>query len=299
LDNLVQMNYNPRETSKTLRLLKVRSFLLGMPRYQWTQATFDRYLKEGRGHGEGKDYQPWLTVRDVSSRGRSSREAGWKTGREHHLLSDHERRLFYLFEWFDKVKDIKEQFPLINPESVMKIAEEIGWKYPKDSKSGVPYVLTTDFMLTVQKDGESTSVARTVKTTAELEKKSVVERLEVERRYFLAEGIDWKVVTEKEIPKLLAENVEWIHPAYWLEETNEMSIEDLKSLAEILKSTLQNNVSTINKITTALDKEQNLEMGTSLSLFKHLVARKEVVMDMLNTKISSCPSAKEIQGIVY
>ncbi|MGG6297980.1 TnsA endonuclease C-terminal domain-containing protein [Leptolyngbya sp. AN02str] len=270
-----------------------------MPRHPWTQATLDRYIKEGRGQGEGKSYQPWLTVRDVSSRGRSSREAGWKTGRDHHLLSDHERRLFYLFEWSDKVKDIKEQFPLINLESVVKIAEEIGWKYPKDLKSGVPYILTTDFMLTVQQDGKPVSIARTVKTTAELEKKSVAERLEVERRYFLAEGIDWKVVTEKEIPKLLADNVEWIHSAYWLEETNEMSIEDLKSLAKVLKHRLQNNASTINKITAALDKEQNLEMGTSLSLFKHLVARKEVVMDILNTKISSCPSAKEIQRIIY
>lgn len=299
MDNLVRLNYNFRETSKTLHLLKVRRFFIGMSRRQWTQATLERYIREGRGQGEGKDYQPWLTVRDVSSRGRSSREAGWKTSRDHHLLSDHERRLFYLFEWSDKVKDIKEQFPLINLESVMKIAEEIGWKYPKDPKSGVPYVLTTDFMLTVQQDGKSTSVARTVKITAELEKKSVAERLEVERRYFLAEGIDWKVVTEKEIPKLLAENVEWIHPTYWLEETDEMSTEALEALAEILKCKLQNSVSTINEITTALDKEQNLEMGTSLSLFKHLVARKEVVMDMLNIKISSCPSAKEIKGIIY
>ncbi|MBW4419914.1 MAG: TnsA endonuclease C-terminal domain-containing protein [Myxacorys californica WJT36-NPBG1] len=266
---------------------------------KWTQATFDRYIKEGRGQGEGENYKPWLTVRDVSSRGRSSREVGWKTNRDHHLLSDHERRLFYIFEWSENIIDIREQFPLSKLNLAMEVADEIEWKYPKDSESGVPYVLTTDFMLTVKQNGKSVPMARTVKMTQELEKKSVAERLEVERRYYLAEGIDWDVITEKGIPKLLAENIEWIHSAYWLEVTPEMNIEELKSLAKTLKVRLQESDLTINQITKALDNEQNLEMGTSLYLFKHLVARKEIVMDILNTKISSCPSAKAIQRIIH
>lgn len=105
---------------------------------KWTQATIDRYIKEGRGQGEGKDYKPWITVRDVSSRGRSSRPPSWKTNREHHLLSDNEKRLFYLFEWSESITDIREQFPLSNLDLATKIADEMGWKYPKDSESGIP-----------------------------------------------------------------------------------------------------------------------------------------------------------------
>ena len=45
---------------------------MGRSRREWTQATFDRYLKEGRGQGSAKDYKPWHRVREVPSKGRSS-----------------------------------------------------------------------------------------------------------------------------------------------------------------------------------------------------------------------------------
>jgi hypothetical protein len=65
----------------------------------------------------------------------------------HHFLSDHERRLFYLFEWSDIVVDIREQFPLLDLDKLMSIASDMGFKYPTDPVSGTPYVLTTDFNL--------------------------------------------------------------------------------------------------------------------------------------------------------
>jgi hypothetical protein len=62
---------------------------------EWTEAKFERYKKEGRGQGTGKDYVPWIKVQDFPSNGRSHRVPGWKTGRIHHLLSDQEKRTFY------------------------------------------------------------------------------------------------------------------------------------------------------------------------------------------------------------
>ncbi|MGQ4650349.1 TnsA endonuclease C-terminal domain-containing protein [Lyngbya aestuarii] len=106
-------------------------------------------------------------------------------------------------------------------------------------------------------------------------------------------------MTEKHIPRLLAENVGWVHPDYWLEATPEMDVAELRSLASTLKFRLQESDATINKVTTALDCEMNIESGTSLRLFKHMVARKEIVMDMLGTKISSCPSTKAIKRIIF
>lgn len=272
---------------------------MGRRRDSWTQATCDRYIKEGRGKGEGKDYKPWLTVRDVSSKGRSARVPGWKTGREHHFLSDHERRLFYFCEWSDVVMDIREQFPLLNLDLALKIAEEMEWKYPRDSESNTPYILTTDFMLTLKQNGKRSQLAFAVKTAKDLEKQSVAARLEIEKRYFTAEGTEWAIITDKEIPKLLAENVEWVHSAYWLETTADMDAQNLKDVSSILKFRLQESDLPINQVTTALDKEMNLEPGTALYLFKHLVARKEIIMDMLGTKISACPSTQEIKRIVF
>jgi TnsA endonuclease N terminal len=125
----------------------------------------------------------------------------WKTDRVHHFLSDHETRLFYLFEWSDEIVDIREQFPLLNLELAMKIADEMGWSYPRDSKTNVPYVLTTDFMLTVKRDGRLVKVARTFKEAKELDTDSVAARLELERRCYLVEETDWDVLTEIRILK--------------------------------------------------------------------------------------------------
>ena len=71
-----------------------------------------KWIKEGRGAGSGKGYQPWLTVRDLPSAGRSHRIWGFQTQRTHHLLSDLELATFFLFDWNPSVTDIREQYPL-------------------------------------------------------------------------------------------------------------------------------------------------------------------------------------------
>lgn len=266
---------------------------------EWTQAKFERYKKEGRGRGSGKDYKPWLTIQDFSSKGRSSRTPGWKTNRVHHFFSDHEKRLFYLFEWSDTVTDIREQFPLSDLDLAMSIATDMGVKYPIDTQSRTPYVLTSDFMLTVNHNGKQVQIARTVKQSTELEKKRVNEKLEIERQYYLAKGIDWGIITEKEILRRLAENVEWVHSAYRLEANSEMDVAQLRELSTILKSKLQEEDTTINRITTALDKEMNINPGTSLYVFKHLIAKKEIIVDLLEIKLSACPSTQVIKKIIF
>ncbi len=84
-------------------------------------------LKEGRGSGdgEGSAYKPWINVQDFASLGRATKAPGWKTERSCQFLSDNELR--YL-EWSDIVTDIREQFPLLEIEKALKIAEEIGVK---------------------------------------------------------------------------------------------------------------------------------------------------------------------------
>ncbi|MFW9777160.1 TnsA endonuclease C-terminal domain-containing protein, partial [Brucella melitensis] len=72
-----------------------------------------------------------------------------------------------------------------------------------------------------------------------------------------------------------------------------------RNMANILKSRLQESDVSINRITTALDKNMNIESGTSIYLFRHLIAWKEIIMDMLANKISSCPYSKEIKEIIF
>lgn len=269
-------------------------------RREWTQAKFERYCKEKRGEGSGESYKPWITIQDFPSRGRSTRTSGWKTNRVHHFLSDHEKRLFYLFEWSDIVVDIREQFPLLDLDLAMSIATEMGYKYPMHNDT--PHIFTTDFMLTVKQGKRKVEKARTVKPSKELGKKSVAEKFELERRYYERKGIDWGIITEKDIPMNLVDNIDWIHSAYKLEPTAGMDVDQMQEIAIILKSQLNsksNDNIAINKVTTTLDTEMNIEAGTSLYLFRHLIAKKEIIIDMMSNKISGISSTTELQKIIY
>ncbi len=56
-------------------------------------------------------------------------------------------------------------------EETIVIADELGIKHPVDPKTNEPIVMTTDFLLTVDKGEGIVEVARTVKTKDELYKK--------------------------------------------------------------------------------------------------------------------------------
>lgn len=267
-------------------------------KYAFDESKIKRFIKEGRGQGQGKDYKPWLTAHDVPSTGRITRVTGWRTGRIRHFLSDHETRLFYLLEWANNVVDIREQYPLLERDITQRIAEEIGVRHPTDPSTGVPVVLTTDVLISLLIDGKLIEVARTVKPADKLNDLRVIEKLEIERRYWEAKGVDWGIITEKEIPKVLAKNIEIIHPFYWLEPTTELDIPHLLSLASKLKRRLQGATGSIIQVADDLDTEMNLSEGTSLYLFKHLVARKEILLDMTR-KLNFAQPAREIKSILF
>ena len=82
-----------------------------------------RFVACGRGQGTGVSYLPWLLVRDVPSKGLSTRIEGWKTGRIHHFLSELELMYYYVLEWSKIVLDIREQYPLLPLEETISIAQ--------------------------------------------------------------------------------------------------------------------------------------------------------------------------------
>lgn len=161
----------------------------------------ERHIANGFGAGAGAEYVPWLRVQDVPSMGRSWKIQGIKIDRIHHLFSDLERAYFLLCEFSEDVVDIREQYPLLPLGNTQAIASAIGVRYPRYQATSVPLVMTTDFMLTVkQPNGDLKSVARTIKYQQDLQGKDCVrtlEKLEVERRFWMSQGVDWNIVTEE------------------------------------------------------------------------------------------------------
>lgn len=263
--------------------------------YNMNQDKIDQYIKEGRGKGEKENYKPWVTVRDLASLGRVSQCFSWKTGRPHDFLSDHERRYFYLMLWSDTVIDIREQYPILDVEATINISEDKNIRYPEDIKSKTPMVLTTDFMLTVLQDGKEINIARTIKPSKDLDKKRVIEKFEIERAYYEMKGIDWQIVTEREIPNIFSLNVEWVYSAHKLEATNDLSIDILKNYSMILRENLfKYPKEKLQKLLTAMDKDMNFDDGTFLYLLKHLISTKQIKVIDMNKKINISATIQDI-----
>lgn len=249
----------------------------------WNENKYNRFVKEGRGQGAGKEYKPWLTIQDFPSMGRVSRILGWKSGRVHHLFSDLQARYFYMLEWEDTVVDIREHFPLLDLEDTLQQKSDLNFKLFTDKESGYPYTLSTNFLITINRtDGVNLHLARSIKMASELEKKKTLERLEIERRYWEEKGIDWGVVTQKEISNSLAKNVEWVHSCLYSYAERGFTQDELIYLGNALIERLVDAKHSIRKITADFDKEFNYDSGTGLFVFKFLVASKQIGIDMTN-----------------
>lgn len=185
-----------------------------MRRSPITNDGIDRWKAQGLGFGEGLTYKPWIDVRCFSSRGRMSRRLGVTTGRMHHLFSDNEDHFFLMADYASSVVDIREQFPLLPESSTQEIAQSMEIRHPKYPYSTTPLVMTTDFLLTVvDKSGSHALNAWSLKSADELQgrnRKSVLAKLEIERRYWLRRGVPWRLFTNEDFDQTLIDNLDWL-----------------------------------------------------------------------------------------
>lgn len=257
---------------------------------EWNQAKIQKYIKEGRGQGTGKEYQPWVRISDYSSKGRASRILGIKTNRIHHLQSDNQLRAFLIYEFSSKILDIRESYPLLDVMEIIDDKENLRFDKFCDKETGEQIIICTNFLLTVKEpDGKEKFIARTVKNTSELNKKITMEKLEIERRYWLQRGIEWKIVTEKQLPKQIAKNIEWVR-----ETLLEDGVTDKEPLSKVLLTYLLNNMETpIKELLKLFDKSEAVADGTGLYLLRYLIAKKEIKVNMIE-KINLYQKARDI-----
>ena len=187
-----------------------------------TEADIARHVKEGFGQGEGASYKPWIRVQDVSSKGRSRKVPGTKSGRLHHTLSDLEYNYLLLLEFSDEVVDIREQYPLFPTSRTRNIAADMGIRYPMYVGTQLPFVITSDFVVTIQDSpGAKRRLAvRTCKYESELADSKVgprvIEKLELEKALWADQGVtDWKIVTERVLSPILRANLDWLYQSTW------------------------------------------------------------------------------------
>lgn len=225
---------------------------------------------EGYGRGEGRGYRPWLQAHDVPSKGVTFRMDGRKTGRRHVLFSTIERDAFLTAQWLDDVVDIREQFPLWPLDETEAIAEELGVNHPAHPKGGA-VLMTTDFLLTTR-GGRLEAVA--IKPADKLSERRVLEKLEIERRYWRRHDVPWSIVTERELPEALASNLVWIDDYY---EITPETIEpqQIPRIEAYLfdRLTVANDIP-LNRVCAEADDRLGRSPGTCLAVIRHALARK-------------------------
>lgn len=247
----------------------------------------ERHITNGFGAGAGADYVPWLRVQDVPSMGRSWKIQGVRIDRVYHLLSDLERAYFLVCEFSEDVVDIREQYPLLPVESTQAIARAIGVPYPRYKSTSVPMVMTTDFLLTVkQPNGDLKSVARTIKYQQDLQGEGcarTLEKLEVERRFWMSQGVDWNIVTEEFFTPDLIMNLSLLRKYAKLPRAL-MDVSLHSEFVEILESIKTCPWSTSESL-RKIARQLSIPYSESRDIFFNLIWRKVITLDLSSSPL--------------
>ncbi|WP_224958707.1 TnsA endonuclease N-terminal domain-containing protein [Geomonas subterranea] len=192
-----------------------------------------------------------------------------------------------VFEWSERIADIREQYPLQQEETI-EIAARLGIVHPIKPGTGDLAVLTTDFLLDVLVDGRVVMVARAVKLSEDLNDFRVIEKLEIERTYWRERKIDWGIITpNRDFPKNLARNVAWVHTAFYADDAPcRLTEEIIRQVEEALYEQVAVNSSTpLSHVALTLDENLGLPVGACLWIVRHLIATRKWNVDM-NQKLT-------------
>lgn len=240
-------------------------------------------IAHGYGRGLGLEYKPWISGHEFASRGIYVRLKGRTVPRLYCFMSRLEADAFILYDCSQEVTDILEQYYL-TLEETLEIADGLRIAHPRSGKYF--NAVTTDLL--VQKDGQW--IARSVKTSRDLENERTLEKLEIERVYFSRRGIDWKIITEKELNRTLVQNLNWL----WYGESPDSVIADHQLLLDAEAAFLElyeiENLP-FPHLVDEIESRFSLTTGSAVCVFKSLIRRGIIQVDltkplnMLNPRI--------------
>lgn len=248
-------------------------------RFAVTEERIVGWHKEGRGTGEGSSYKPWIKVTDISSSGRSHRFFGATARRQHHLLSDLEHAFCLEADWHQDVLDIREQFPLPREET-RALAADMQTRHPRDGK--VDIVMTTDLLLNVRGPGDDRErlVALCVKPSEKLSDRRVLEKLEIERRYWVTRGATFRVVTELQRSRRRVMTLRRLAAARRLDILDEGEPHWLGICAMVFGALPHARAASLTAFCTELDGHNGWADGSALFAVGHLAAMRIVCIDI-------------------
>ena len=245
---------------------------MGKKRSVNTFSSVSRKISQGYGRGEQLTYKPWLSGHEFASRGMYIRLIGRTIPRIYSFMSRLEADAFILYDCMDDVNDILEQYYL-TLEETLEIADLLNIKHPTSGKYYNP--LTTDLMI---RRGDAW-IARAVKTSRDLEDHRTIEKLEIERIYHERRGINWKIITERQLNRDLIQNLSWL----WYDTTPEVISPNETFIQEAEAVFLSLYDEYILPFPVLLDRIESLfflEPGYGINIFKSLVRKGSININL-------------------
>lgn len=272
------------------------------------------WVDEGRGQGHGAKYQPWLRIsrRGQVANGNLSKPYIPVLGRDGDLMSANEANLAPWLLWLG-ASDLREQFPLwphphVHPihghpladhcrlpwsSGTSVIARDLGIKHGTFRGTKIPYVATTDLMLTIIERGKPRLIAVAVKPASVVSGEIKLprrnrERLVLEAAYAKELGIPWYLMSNEMVSPDLRENIDVAFGAQKLPDNIPQSVitDFCESAAELISGGEAIKVA-IDQVTECLRLDADVAKG----IFHHGLWTRRIPID-LREKLVMSRSAK-------
>lgn len=195
-------------------------------------------IRRGRGVGHGREYVPWLKVRDVPSRGTSSVISGIRIGRPHHLLSELEATYFFLIERRPSTVEIREQWPILDLDGTLTLCARLGVRHRY--RGIYPEPFTIDFLITERIDGELKYRAASIKTREDAANHEIRHRLSLEHAWCRERKIPWTLVDTSAFDRTLLANLRFVRA--WFRHRHEPDIDGVTRFSKLFAALYQRNV---------------------------------------------------------
>jgi hypothetical protein len=139
-------------------------------------------------------------------------------------------------------------------------------------------------------------VARTYKRSCDLSDVRTLQKLEIERVYWRLKGIDWAIMTEKEINPIVIGNVAFVKPFYDLTPFHEPAKGVFQHIADYITMTFNDDPELkMREYCAQIDRNINVDKYVSFIVARHLIARWVIAMDVTNAVLLGDRRLKEFR----